>query len=108
MSETAGTRDLSYGIEEAGAVIQGLVGAWHDFGYETPPGPGPYKLIPPLGERSADAIRAGHRAVDEIDKLTRQLSQLREQLTGELRRNADLVMGRLDAKYGPLPKDGRP
>ena len=75
--------DRSIGIAELADLINGLVGAWHDFGYEEPPAP-ECKQIPPLGHRSAAAITAGHDAIDQIDKLTRQLYRLREQLVGEL------------------------
>jgi hypothetical protein len=90
--------DLSDDLAEG---VTGLVGAWHDFGYETPPAPH-CKPIPPLGERSADAIKAGHAAVKAIDELTRQLHALRGQLCAELRQDEDARMARLDARYGPL------
>ena len=85
--------DLSYGLEELAGLISYRVGGWHDFGYETPPAPG-CKTIPPLGERSAEAIKAGHGAVEAIDELTRHLYALRQQLTGELRANEDALMAR--------------
>jgi hypothetical protein len=96
--------DLSEGLGDLAEGIGGLVGAWHDFGYETPPAPH-CKPIPPLGERSAEAIRAGHAAVKGIDQLIRQLHALRAQLVGELRQDEDARMARLDAKYGSLPRD---
>lgn len=80
--------DLSYGLEELAGLISFRVGGWHDFGYEAPPAPD-CKAIPPLGERSASAITAGHDAVDAIDELTRQLAALRQQLVGELRADQD-------------------
>ena len=94
--------DLSLGLEEKAGYISWLVGSWHDLGYENPPTP-ECKPIPPLGERSAEAIKGGHRAVEEIDVLTRQLVALRQQLVGELRKNEDILMARLEAKYGPIP-----
>ena len=97
--------DLSHGLEEQASLIQWFVGVWHDLGYPEPlPFPTAHP-IPPLGERDARAIKGAHEAIEEIDKLTRQLYRLREQLVGELRQNEDLFMARLDAKYGPLPKD---
>ncbi len=87
--------DLSHGIEDLGGVISGLVGAWHDFGYETPPAPD-CKPIPPLGERSAEAIKAGHAAVKAIDLLTGQLHALRAQLITELRKDEDVRGPRVD------------
>lgn len=83
--------DLSDGLEELAGLITFRVGAWHDFGYDVPPMPG-CKPIPPLGERSAEAIKAGHAAIDTIDELTRQLHALREQLAGELRQDQDARM----------------
>jgi hypothetical protein len=101
MTETP--RDLSHGISEMADLINWLVGQWHDFGYEEPPAPD-CKPIPPLGERSAKAIKGGHEAIEAIDALTRQLYALRAQLVGELRKNSDILRDRLDEKYGPLPK----
>jgi hypothetical protein len=87
--------DLSHGIAELAALIYYRVGAWHDLGYETPPAPH-CRPIPPLGWRSAEAIKAGHGAVEVIDQLTRQLYALRQQLIDELRVNADAVMASTD------------
>jgi hypothetical protein len=87
--------DLSIGLEELAALISFRVGAWHDFGYETPPAPN-CKTIPPLGERSAKAITGGHQAVEAIDELTRQLHALRAQLVGELRQDEDIRSERVD------------
>ncbi len=81
--------DHSHGIAELADLISFQVGAWHDFGYEVPPAPD-CKAIPPLGERSAAAIKAGHEAVEAVDELTRQLYRLREQLVGELREDSDI------------------
>jgi hypothetical protein len=81
--------DLSRGISELADLINFQVGAWHDFGYETPPAPD-CKPIPPLGERSAAAVKAGHEAVAAVDQLTRQLHALRDQLAGELRQDLDI------------------
>jgi hypothetical protein len=88
--------DFSHGIEELAGLIRFRVGAWHDFGYEVPPAP-ECKPIPPLGERSAQAIKAGHEAIDAIDELTRQLYALRSQLVGELRQDEDVRAARVDA-----------
>jgi hypothetical protein len=89
--------DLSYGLEELAGLISYRVGAWHDFGYETPPAPH-CKTIPPLGERSPEAVKAAHAAIEEIGELTRQLHALREQLAGELAANKDAVMAWGDAR----------
>jgi hypothetical protein len=64
------------------------VGAWHDFGYESPP-TADCQPIPPPGERSAQAVKAGHAGIASIDDLTRQLYALRQQLAGELRQNQE-------------------
>jgi hypothetical protein len=90
------TGDFSHGIEELAGLICFRVGAWHDFGYEVPP-TRECKPVPPLGERSAEAIKAGHEAIEAIDELTRQLWALRSQLVGELRQNADVLAARVDA-----------
>jgi hypothetical protein len=94
--------DLSAGLTEQAALIYWLVGVWHELGYENPPTP-ECKAIPPLGERSAAAIKGARDAINEIDDLCRELYLLRSQLIDELRRNEDALMARLDAKYGPLP-----
>jgi hypothetical protein len=88
--------DLSHGLEEQAALITWRVGAWHDLGYENPPTP-ECKPIPPLGERSAAAIKAGHKAIKAIDELVRQLYALRSQLVGELRQDEDVRAARVDA-----------
>jgi hypothetical protein len=100
----AAAPDFSHGIEELAGLINFHVGAWHDFGYETPPAP-ECKPVPPLGERSAEAIKAGHAAVEAIDGLTRQLYALREQLVGELRQDSDLRGARVDAMLARLRQE---
>ncbi len=85
--------DFSHGIEELAGLICFLTGAWHDLGHETPPAP-ECKPIPPLGQRSAEAIKAGHAAVEAIDELTRQLYALRSQLIDELRQDGDVRAAR--------------
>ncbi len=84
--------DAAAGLEELAGLISFRVGAWQDFGYGQPPAPG-CAVIPPLGKRSASAIRAGHRAVKDIDQLIARLHQVRAQLVSELRRNQDILMG---------------
>lgn len=51
-----------------------------------------YATIPPLGQRSANAIKAGHEAIRDIDQLIARLHRLREQLVGELRQDEDIRM----------------
>jgi len=72
------------GIEETAGLLNLRIAEWHDFGYVTPAAP-TCKTIPPLGERSAEAIKAGHGAIEVIDEIVRDLRRLRQQLAGELR-----------------------
>ena len=92
----SGTYDMGGNLAELADLINLRIGEWHDFGYANPPAPN-CKTIPPLGERSAEAIRAGHEAVRDIDNLVRELHKLREALTGELRANEDALNARVDA-----------
>jgi hypothetical protein len=90
MAETgqyANTDDL----EELAGLIHFRVGAWQDFGYESPPTP-ESALIPPLGKRSAEAIKAGHNAIKEIDQLIARLHQVRAQLVSELLQDQNIRM----------------
>lgn len=96
--------DFSHGLEELAGLVSFQVGAWHDFGYEQPPTPD-CKQVPPLGERSAAAIKAGHEAVEAVDELTRQLYRLREQLVGELRQDSDIRGARVDAMLARLRQE---
>ena len=83
-------------LAELAGLIQHRIGAWQHFGYENPPDR--YAaVIPPLGERDAAAIKAGHAAVDAIDQLMGRLYEVRSQLVGELRDNQDILMAK------PLP-----
>ena len=84
------------GLEELAGLIYFRVGAWQDFGYANPPAPH-CAAIPPLGERSAHAIEAGHKAVKDIDELIARLHQLRARLVAELRRDEDIRAARVDA-----------
>jgi hypothetical protein len=83
-------------LGELAALIHFRVGAWQDFGYENPPTPD-CKAIPPLGERSAAAITAGHQAIRDIDYLIGRLHDVRQQLVTQLRQDEDIRMAR------PLP-----
>jgi hypothetical protein len=51
-----------------------------------------YATIPPLGERSARAIEAGHEAVRDIDALIARLHEVRARLVSELRADEDIRM----------------
>src|SRR6185436_7354638 len=64
----AGMDGAAAGLEELAGLINFRVGTWQDFGYAEPPTPD-CATIPPLGERSAKAIEAGHEAVNDIDQL---------------------------------------
>ncbi len=85
--------DIAAGLADLAGLISFRVAAWHDLGYETPPAP-ESKPVPPLGGRSAEAVKAGHEAIEAIDELTRQLRTLRAQLAGELRQDEDLRAAR--------------
>ena len=88
--------DAAAGLEELAGLINFRVGAWQDFGYAEPPTPD-CATIPPLGERSAKAIEAGHEAIKDIDQLIAQLHQVRAQLVSELRQDEDIRAVRVDA-----------
>jgi hypothetical protein len=64
---------------------------------------------PPLGERSAEAIKGGHGAMEVIDEIVRDLHRLREQLVDELRADQDVraeaVSGQ-EAKVDSTPVPG--
>jgi hypothetical protein len=82
-------------LEELAGLIHWHAGVWQDLGYENPPaGCAP---IPPLGQRSAQAIKAGHEAVRDIDRLIARLHQVRAQLVSELRQDEDIRATRVDA-----------
>jgi hypothetical protein len=83
------------GIQEPADLLNFRIAEWHDFGYATPPTPD-CKTIPPLGERSAEAIKAADGAIEVIDEIVRDLHRLREQLIGELRANEDALNARVD------------
>lgn len=76
------------GIVEDAESLSWHIGVWHDLGYANPPSPD-CKPIPPLGERSANAIRGGHQAVQDIDVIIRKLQEVRAALLAEMHANAD-------------------
>lgn len=85
------------GVEDTARLLFFRVGAWNDLGYPEPlPFEGAHP-IPPLGERSADDIKAGHGAIEVIDEIVRDLYRLREQLVSELRTDEDVRAVRVDA-----------
>jgi hypothetical protein len=84
------------GIEEGAGLLNFRIAAWRDFGYTTPPTLD-CKTIPPLGEPSAEAIKAGHGAIEVIDEIVRELYQVQDQLVGELRSEEDIRAVRVDA-----------
>jgi hypothetical protein len=83
------------GIEDVAGLLALRIAERHDLGYATPPAPR-CKLIPPLGERSAEAFKAGHGAIEVIDEITRDLHPLREQLVSELHADEDARNARVD------------
>ncbi len=73
-----------------------------------PPAP-TCKTIPPLGERSAEAIKAGYGAIEVIDEIVRDLRRLREQLAGELRADQHARAGAVTRQEAEaLLHSGRP
>ena len=94
------SRDLSVGLIEQAELIQWYIGVWHDLGYPEPLPTPDCRPIPPLGHRPAGAIEGGHEAIADIDKMSRQLYAIREQLVGELRQDQDIRMARVDKLLG--------
>jgi hypothetical protein len=92
----AGLDGAVAGLGVLAGLINFRVGAWQDFGYAEPPTPA-CATIPPLGERSAKAIEAGHEMVKDIDQLIARLHQVRAQLVSELRQDQDIRAARVDA-----------
>ncbi len=83
-------RDLNTGeLEELAGLIALHIGGWQEYGYAEPPTPD-CATIPPLGERSADAIKAGHAAIKNIDEMLARLHTLRGQLVSEIRTDEDV------------------
>ena len=99
MTGPHGLDDAAAGLEELAGLINFRVGAWQDFGYAEPPTP-ECATIPPLGERSAKAIEAGHEAIKDIDQLIARLHQVRVQLVSELREDEDVRTARIDELTG--------
>lgn len=75
------------GVVEAAETLNWYLGVWHDLGYANPPAPG-CKTIPPLGERSAEAVKGARDAIEVIDTMIRELRAVRDQLTDELKADA--------------------
>jgi hypothetical protein len=87
---SAGTGEWSPGPMVDKVDLLGVrVGAWNHFEYAP--------SVPPLGERNADAIKAGHGAIKVIDEIIRDLHALRNQLIIELRTDEDVRGRRVDA-----------
>ena len=99
MSAAHGLDAAAAGLEALAGLINFRIGAWQDFGYPEPPAP-ECLPIPPLGQRSASAIKAGHEAVKDIDQLIARLHQVRAQLVGELRQDEDVRAARIDEQLG--------
>lgn len=86
------------GTEDQAGLIAVRVAIWNDNGY---PEPLPFESahpIPPLGQRSADNIKAGHGAIQAIDDLVRDLYRLRDQLITELRTDENVRNARVEAE----------
>lgn len=85
-------------ITSQSELINVLIGCWEENGYRNPPTPD-CATIPPLGERSAEAVAYGHRAIKEIDTLLAELHKLRGTLVNELRQNDEIRNGHLYQAY---------
>jgi len=83
-------------LEELAGLVGFHIGAWQDFGYDKSQAWPGAATIPPLGERSANAIKAGHDAVEDIDRLIARLHQVRARLVSELRQDEDIRAARVD------------
>lgn len=88
-------------LDELAGLINQRIAGWRAYGYENPP-TDTSATIPPLGDRGAAEIRDAQGAVDAIDALARKLHKIRSTLIGELRQNEDILMARLDERYGPI------
>jgi hypothetical protein len=80
--------DLAAATAESAELLALQIGQWEHLEYP--------ENVPPLGQRNAEAIEAGHAAIDTIDKIIRGLHELRSQLVGELRKDADIRNERID------------
>ena len=89
----------SRGIESA-ETLNFQIGMWEHLKYP--------ENVPPLGQRNAHAIRAGHAAVRTIDEMVRSLQELRSQLISELRQDEDIRNQRIDRMIGESPDAERP
>lgn len=76
-------------LEDLTSLIAVRVAAWNHCEYP--------ENVPAAGEHSAEAIKAGHGAVDAIDELIRELHALRGQLVDEMRTDQDATAARVDA-----------
>jgi hypothetical protein len=86
------------GIEDVAGLLAVRIAIWNDTGYPEPlPFEGAHP-IPPLGQRSADNIKAGHGAVEVIDEIVRDLYRLRDQVITELRTDEEAHTRRDGAK----------
>jgi hypothetical protein len=80
--------DLAAQTAESAELLGLQIGQWEHLEYP--------ENVPPLGQRNADAIVAGHAAIHTIDKMIRSLHELRGQLIAELREDEDIRAERID------------
>jgi hypothetical protein len=80
--------DLAARAVDSAELLTFQIGQWEHLEYP--------ENAPPLGQRNADAIIAGHAAIRTIDKMIRSLHELRGQLTAELREDEDIRGQRID------------
>ena len=74
--------DLAASMAESAELMALHIGQWQHLEYP--------ENVPPLGQRNADAIVAGHAAICTIDRMIRSLCELRVQLTAELQEDEDI------------------
>lgn len=100
-NDTTSTATVITGAEDLAGAVETIhlhIGGWQEFGYPPPAAPGS-AVIPPLGQRSAEAIHAGHQAVKDIDQLMAQLYMIRGQLVSQLRKDSDIRDAAWDARH---------
>jgi hypothetical protein len=87
-------------LEDQVGLLAIRIGAWNHMKYP--------EEVPAAGQHDAEAIKAGHGAVDVIDEIIRDLHALRSHLIGELRADEDAHMARSAELLRQIRKDGGP
>lgn len=76
------------GLLDSAGMIGLQVAAWNEFQYPS--------TVPAAGHRKPQAVNAGNAAIDEIDRMIRELHALRVQLLDEVRADQDARAKRVD------------